>query len=75
MVFFFVGLFLKMSFFKVWRYFKKNYSIDFHKRGPELLEIYLAMAEKVGNIKNILLNNFKMVKSTKEHKNSRNSWI
>ena len=44
--------------------------MNFHGRGPELLEIYSAIAERVGNMKNILLNNFKMVKSTKEHKNS-----
>ena len=68
MVFFFVGLFFKLSFFKVWRYVKKSYSIVFHGRGTELLEIYSSMAERVGNIKNILLNNFKMVKSTKNIK-------
>ena len=59
-----------MSFFKVWRTLKKNYSIDFHGRGTGLLEIYSSMAGRVGNLKNILLNNFKMVKSTKKHKNS-----
>ena len=55
-----------MSFFKVWRYLKKNYSIDFYERETELLEIYSSMAGRVGNIKNISLNNFKMVKSTKK---------
>ena len=41
-----------------------------HGRGTELLEIYSSMAGRVGDIKNILSNNFKMVKSTKKHKNS-----
>ena len=71
MVFFFIGLFLKMPFFKVWRYFTKNYCIHFNGRGTELLEIchsWISMAGKDGNIKNILLNNFKMVKSTKNIK-------
>ena len=45
---------------------QKNYSIDFHGRGTELLEIYSSMAGRVVNIKNISLNNFKMVKSTKK---------
>ena len=70
MIFFFAGLFLKMWFFKVWRYLKKNYCIDFHMRGTELVEIYSSMTGRVGNIKNIRLNNFKMVKSTKKLKNS-----
>ena len=47
----------------------QKYSIDFHGRGTELLEIYSSMAGRFGNIKNISLNNFKMVKSTKKHKN------
>ena len=42
--------------------------MNFHGRGLELLEIYSSMAGRVRNIKNILLNNFKMVKSTKNIK-------
>ena len=56
-----------MSFFKVWRYLKKNYSIDFHGRGTILLEICSSMVGRVGNIKNIVSNNFKIVKYTKKN--------
>ena len=44
--------------------------MHFHERGPELLEIYSTMAGRDGTIKNISLNNFKIVKSTKKYKNS-----
>ena len=61
-----------MSFFDVWRYLENNYSIYFHGRGTELLKIYSSMAGRVGNIKNISVNNFKIVKSTKNIKINRN---
>ena len=58
----------KCHFLKFGVTLKKNYSIVFHGRVTELFEIYLSIAGRVGNIKNISLNNFKMVKSTKKHK-------
>ena len=38
--------------------------MNFHGRGPKLLKIYSTMAGRVGSIKNILLNNFKMLITT-----------
>ena len=59
-----------MSFFKVWRNLnKKTTQCIFMGEGLNYLKIHLTMAGKVGNIKNILLNNFKIVKSTKIHNN------
>ena len=68
MVFFFAGLFLKMLFLMFGVTLKIKYSIDFHDRGTESLEIYSSMAGRVGHIKNFSLNNFKMIKSTKKQK-------
>ena len=42
--------------------------MDFHERVTKLLEIYSVMDTRVGNIKNKFLNNFKMLKTTKNHK-------
>ena len=69
MVFVFVGLFLKMSFFKVWCYLKKNYSMNFNGRRTKLLKMYSSMVGRVGNIKKKKCNKFKMLKITKNHKN------
>ena len=55
--------------FLFWRSFKKNYSMDFHARVTKLLEIYSVMGACVGNIKKKFLNNFKILKTTKNHKN------
>ena len=44
--------------------------MDFHGSGPELLEIYPALDVRVGNIKTNLLNNIKILKTSKNHKNS-----
>ena len=44
--------------------FRENHSMDFHGRGPKLLEIHSAMDVRVRNMKNISLNNLKMVKIT-----------
>ena len=38
--------------------------MNFHGRGLKLVEIYLNMAGIVENMKNILLNNFKMLETT-----------
>ena len=38
--------------------------MNFHGREPELRKIYLTMARRVGNIQNILLNDFKILKTT-----------
>ena len=69
MVFVFVGLFLKMSFFLSLALLKKNYSANFNGRGTKLLEMHSSMAGRVENIKKKILNNFKMLKITKSHKN------
>ena len=49
--------------------------MDFHERRPKLLEIYSVMDAGVGNIKNKFLINFKILKTTKNHKNSLNESI
>ena len=43
--------------------------MDFHEKGTKLHEIYSVMDARVGNIKNKFLNNFKFLKTTKNHKN------
>ena len=53
--------------FLLWRIFKKNYSMDFHGRVTKLLEIYSVMNARVENIKKKFLNNFKILKTTKNH--------
>ena len=63
-----------MSFFKVWRNLKKkkNYSPDFYGRGPELLEIHPVITGRVGKIRFLETNIFKMLKSTKNIKIHKN---
>ena len=46
-----------------------------YSTGPEFLEIYPVIAERVRNITFLETNSFKMLKSTKKHKNFKNSWI
>ena len=58
--------FSKCHFFKFGVTLKQKYSMDFHGRGPDLLEIYSTKPGRVGNIKNILFNNYKIVKYTKK---------
>ena len=43
--------------------------MDFYSTGPEFLAIYPVIAEGAGNITFFETNSFKILKSTKKHKN------
>ena len=55
---------IAFSIFSIGVTLRKNYSMYFNGRRTKLLKMYLSMAERVGNIKKKILNNFKMLKTT-----------
>ena len=67
MVFFFVGLFSKISFFKLWRNFLKRLPLIFMGESLNYLKFIQLWQEEL-EILQIFYNNFEMVKSTKKTK-------